>query len=132
MRLGRQSEGFTLIDLLIVIIVGILTAIAVPMFLNQRDKAKNAVVKGGIHCIDLGLATYAVDYADRYPATIDDRTDVVSSSGAAYVDNWPDNPWSGNPMVEGGDVGDHEYTQIGGGTGFTLAGRMTDGYSVVP
>ena len=36
----RRSHGFTLIELLIVIIIiGILAAIAIPMFLNQRAKA---------------------------------------------------------------------------------------------
>ncbi len=133
MRPGRQSEGFTLIELLIVIIIiGILSAIAIPMFLNQRDKAKNAAVKGGIHSIELGLATYAVDHADTYPAAVDDRADLVSSGGVAYVDNWPDNPWSGDPMVQGDDVGDYRYTQTGGGTGFILAGHMSDADFLVP
>ena len=42
-----------------IIIIGILAAIAIPMFLNQRDKAKDATVKGGVHNIELGVASYA-------------------------------------------------------------------------
>ncbi len=46
MRFIHKKKGFTLIELLIVIIIiGILAAIAIPMFLNQRDKAKVSSLK---------------------------------------------------------------------------------------
>ena len=48
----RAQHGFTLIELLIVIIIiTILAAIAIPLYTSQRDKAKDAAVKEGSHLI---------------------------------------------------------------------------------
>ena len=124
-RFHRQG-GFTLIELLIVIIIiGILTAIAIPMFFSQRDKAKEAAVKGGVHSIELGVASYAVDNADLYPAT----GTVNKASMASYLDNWPQNPWTGAEMVDSLNAGDYTYTRTA--VHFTLVGHGHDGVDVI-
>ena len=68
--MDEKDQGFTLIELLVVIIIiGILAAIAIPVFLNQRKKAVDASAKSDLRTVANELETYATD-AQAYPATI--------------------------------------------------------------
>lgn len=69
MLLLVKNKAFTLIELLIVVaIIGILAAIAVPNFLNAQLRAKIAATEGDMKAIGTALEMYAIDHG-TYPNT---------------------------------------------------------------
>lgn len=106
---------------------GLIMVISIPMFMNQRDEAKDASVKEGIHSIQIGVQTYAVDNQDAYP----DPSMVSQSGMASYLDYWPTNPYTNLPMTQGTGPGDFTYTVAAEGESFELVGYGQGGKRVM-
>ncbi len=78
----RNEQGFTLIELLIVIvIIGILAAVAIPRFQGVSDKAKIGAAQAELATVKQGLGMFqAENDTSAYPetATIGSHTDLVN------------------------------------------------------
>ena len=72
-RAGRRGEsGFTLVELMIVMaIIAILSTIAIPSFVHNVKKAKEAVLKEDLHTMRTAIDSYTVD-KEKAPQGLDD------------------------------------------------------------
>lgn len=69
--MDEKDKGFTLVELLVVmIIIGILAAIAIPVFMNQRSKARDTSTKADVSTVGKEIATYYVDGTGTLTASI--------------------------------------------------------------
>jgi len=96
----RRTYGFTLIELLIVVaIIAILAAIAVPNFLEAQVRAKVSRVKNDFRTIALGLEAYRTDNNDYiphyvYPYEMARAEMNRLSTPIAYMTSIPSDPFS--------------------------------------
>jgi general secretion pathway protein G len=71
-RACASEQGFTLIELMIVMtIIGLLAAIAIPSYLRSVQKAKEAVLKEDLHTMRTSIDSYTVD-KEKAPQGLDD------------------------------------------------------------
>jgi len=132
----KDDKGFTLIELLVVIIIiGILAAIAIPIFLNQRKKAVDAAAEADLTTIAKQIATYYVDNTKPVTVTAGSGSYTqtpTSDSVAAGTIIGPVSGSLGTPTitVTGTDASTFSVTMTyAGGTGSTITYSATTGLS---
>jgi len=87
-RRRTSAAGFGLIELLIVIvIIGILAMIAVPMYLDQRDKAREAAIKANLRGVRIALDGYLLSDRSRTYRRSDNGGAAAEGNAARYVSN---------------------------------------------
>ncbi len=83
-----NNKGFTLIELMIVVvIIGILAAIAIPNFMSMQDRAKEGSVKANMHTIQLAVEDFSTQTEGLYPQdfSIDVQTTNPNVPGNAVT-----------------------------------------------
>ena len=69
-KFRKSEKGFTLIELLIVVaIIGILAAIAIPQFSAYRQKAYNSAAQSDLKNLKTGMEAYMAEFQE-YPASL--------------------------------------------------------------
>ena len=83
----RNQKGFTLIELMIVVvIIGILAAIAIPNFIAMQNRAKEGSTKANMHTLQLAAEDYGVQSDGVYART------MVAGSGIGVDPAWLSKP----------------------------------------
>ncbi|MFL9813721.1 type II secretion system major pseudopilin GspG [Stutzerimonas sp. VN223-3] len=123
----RKQRGFTLIEIMVVVVIlGILAALVVPQVMNRPDQAKVTVAKGDIKAIGAALDMYKLDNYS-YPSTQQGLEALVEKPGGnpqpknwnrdGYLKRVPKDPW-GN---------DYQYLSPGTQGQFDLYSYGADG-----
>jgi general secretion pathway protein G len=145
MRTKRANRGFTLVEILIVVVIlGILAAIVIPQFTQASTEAKISSLQSNLQSIRSQIELYKIQHNDEPPSSaanfvtqMTTQTDVNGNPGfdfGPYLQKMPLNPFSGvNPPVILAEPtnADWYYINLGVGTGqYTFdVGTGSDGSS---
>ena len=85
----RKRAGFTLIEImLVVVIIGILAAVAVPKLGQNLRKAQISATRGTIKALDSSIDSYMLDHSAKLPASLTELIPYLKNAKGVPKDGW--------------------------------------------
>jgi prepilin-type N-terminal cleavage/methylation domain-containing protein len=120
MNRHNRKTGFTLIEIMIVVmIIGVLLAIAVPNFMRARATSRLKTILANLNQIDSAVQQWAIEQ-QKTPGGAVTQSNLDGSTGTAYISGsvpaWPSGPVTGTYAVSTVGAG----ATFDGGTGGSM------------
>lgn len=128
----NNQKGFSLVELIIVLsVIGILSAIAIPKFSNIQNKAKESSVKALAHTIQLYIETFYLQES-TYPTPTDSGVEALMDTLIAedILTTIPSNPFTNLPYTDDDSSGEITYT-LNSQSSYTLDAYGADNTEVI-
>lgn len=91
---ARSSRGFTLVEIIVmIVIIAIMLAVAIPNFSGAQDRSRNSGVQHNVHLVQQALEEYGSEVSHQYA---DKLSTEFLGKGNDYLpgDSYPPTPWN--------------------------------------